>query len=80
MSRDGSILSLNTLAGNGTPAHLQTFAERYQVMKGASGGFQLQRVELDASPIPGLASGKGDFVVEDEHELHDLKVPLPKEF
>jgi hypothetical protein len=68
VSRDGSILSFNTISA-GTPAHMQTFAERYQVMKGAS-GFQIQRVELDASP----AGNYGD------HELHDLKVPIPTEF
>lgn len=68
VSRDGSVLSFNT-TNSGTPAHLQTFAERYQVMKGAQ-GHQIQRVELDASPA-------GEF---GDHELHDLKVPLPKEF
>lgn len=93
VSRDGSILSFNTLGGGGggdarlggggggatTPAHLQAFAERYQVMKGASGGFQIQRVELDASPA-GLGGGGGRGDYEGDHELHDLKVPLPKEF
>lgn len=69
-SRDGSVMSFNTMK-SGTPAHLQTFAERYQVMKGTQ-GFHLQRVELDASPAVGDYDG--------DHELHDLKVPLPKEF
>lgn len=68
-SRDGSVLSFNTMSGAGTPAHMQTFAERYQLMKGSQ-GLQIQRVELDASPA-------GDY---GDHELHDLKVPIPKEF
>lgn len=84
VSRDGSILSFNTMGGNNggatTPAHMQTFAERYQVMKGASGGFQIQRVELDGSSPAGGGGGGGGREYEEDHELHDLKVPLPKEF
>lgn len=68
LSRNGSVLSSNTTSGD-TPVHMQTFAERYQLMKGTS-GLQIQRVELDACP-------GGDY---GNHELHDLKVPIPKEF
>jgi hypothetical protein len=80
VSRTGSAASSNVglkmgmnKSQGGQPVHMQSFAERYHLMKSATNGtLQVQRVELDASP-----AGNGEEFAE--VELSDYKIRLPRE-
>ncbi|SMQ54160.1 unnamed protein product [Zymoseptoria tritici ST99CH_1A5] len=76
VSRDGSEISAMTGMAkkeHSQPGPMHTFQDRYHLMKSKSGGLQVQRVELDASP-----EGMGEEF--EEVEMDDVKVKPREQF